>query len=135
MAWFKAITIVLLLSGCSASWHLKKAIQKGALVSSDTVYVEKSVIVPEVTTDTIFHSVAGDTVRIERERLKIKYVRLPGDSVYVEGKCESDTIFVKTPVYVKTEIKAPPSKWKWWHIVLAAFGGLLSGAMLIRIFR
>lgn len=130
----KALIIVFLLSGCSASYHLKKAIQKGGKVLSDTVYVDREIITPEVRTDTIFHSVAGDTVRIERERLKIKYVRLPGDSVYVEGKCESDTIFVKTPVYVKTEIKAPPNKWKWWHIVLAAVGGLLSGAILIKVF-
>lgn len=130
----KALIFVLLLSGCSASYHLKKAIQKGALMSVDTVYVEREIITPEVRTDTIFHSVAGDTVRIERERLKIKYVRLPGDSVFIEGKCESDTVFVKTPVYVNTEIKAPPSKWKWWHIILAAVGGLLSGAILIKVF-
>lgn len=134
MRFIKAILIVFLLSGCSAHWHLKKAIQKGGKVVSDTVYVEREVITPEVTTDTVFHSVAGDTVRIEKERLKIKYVRLPGDSVYVEGKCESDTIRISVPTYIKTEITAPPCKWNGWYVVGAAIIFLVIGILLGKIF-
>ncbi len=116
------ILTALFLSGCSASWHLKQAIRKGSKVSSDTVYVEKSVIVPEVRTDTVFQAIAGDTVTIERERLKIKYVKLPGDSVYIEGKCESDTVRISVPTYINTTIKAPPPKMTIFKCVLISIG-------------
>jgi len=86
------------------------------------VYIEKSIVVPEIKTDTVFRSEPGDTVRIEKERLKIKYVNLPGDSVYIEGKCESDTVTVEVPVTVTKEIKA--EGWlKWWYLIIAMIAG------------
>jgi hypothetical protein len=78
---FVAIACLILLTSCKASWHLKKAIEKGAIVKSDTVYQTVEVIRPEVKTDTLFKLVQGDTVYIEKDRLKIKYVRLAGDTV------------------------------------------------------
>jgi hypothetical protein len=128
--------IGLIIASCSANFHLrraehhlKKAELKGAVITHDTLWKTISVPVPEVSTDTVFKSLLGDTIRIEKDRLKIKYVRLPGDSVFIEGKCESDTVRVEVPITITKNIQATSKiKW-WWLIVAAAAGGL---AMLIR---
>lgn len=121
----------MILSGCGPNFYLKKsernlkkAIAKGASVTADTIYIENQVFVPEVKTDTVFGSQEGDTVVIEKDRLKIKYVNLPGEKVYIEGECESDTIYVKTPVAVTNTIKAGKSIWNYthWFAILFFFG-------------
>jgi hypothetical protein len=103
---------------------MKKAIAKGAIITSDTVYIEKQGFIPEVKTDTIFESQEGDTVIIEKDRLKIKYVNLPGEKVYIEGECAADTVYIKTPVAINQTIKAPKSIWNYthWFGILFFFG-------------
>jgi hypothetical protein len=109
-----------------AEHHLKKAELKGAVIDSDTVWRSVDIYVPEVSTDTVFRSIHGDTVRIEKDRLKIKYVKLPGDSVYIEGKCETDTIEYKTYHTVTKTIQA--TSWiRWWYLLIAAGVGLIIG--------
>jgi hypothetical protein len=129
------------MSGCSARWHLKraqhhinKAEQKGASIDSDTVYVEKEVFVPEIKTDTVFESLPGDTVTIEKEKLTIKYVKLPGDKVYIEVKHNHDTVIVKVPYQVNTNIEAPPCPYRWWHILVGFLIGLVVGVLFGKIF-
>lgn len=122
---------------CGPTSHLKraerliaKAEKKGAKWHSDTVWQSVDIYVPEVTTDTVFKSIQGDTVRIEKDRLKIKYVKLPGDSVYIEGKCETDTIEVKTYHTVTKTIQA--TSWiRWWYLLIA-FG---IGALVKQILK
>jgi hypothetical protein len=125
------LLILFYCSGCGSNYHLKraqhhlkKAELKGAQIHSDTVYIEKLVAVPEVKTDTVFKSEIGDTVFIAQDRLKIKYVRLPGDSVFIEGKCESDTIRMEIPVTIVKEIY--PKKgfvfYLPWILVIIAVG-------------
>jgi hypothetical protein len=106
--------LLLCLLSCSSAWHLRQAIKKGGRVKSDTVYQEVTTIVPAVTTDTIFKE-SYDTVTIEKERLKIKYVKLPGDSVYIQGECEADTITQTVTHYVTQTITAPSARLKFWH--------------------
>jgi hypothetical protein len=135
------LSLCLILAGCGPSFHLKrsehhlkKAIAKGALIKPETVYVEKKVFIPEVQTDTIFKSKEGDTVFISKDRLKLKYVNLPGDSVFIEGKCESDTVLLKIPVTITKNITAPKGFWyyfPWLLFVLA----LAAVAYFIRSFK
>jgi len=135
------VLFIMLMSGCSARWHLKraqhhinKAEQKGASIDSDTVFIEKEVFVPEIKTDTVFESQPGDTVTIEKEKLTIKYVKLPGDKVYIEGKVKSDTVIVKVPHQVVTNIEAPPCPYRWWHILVGFLIGLVVGVLFGKIF-
>jgi hypothetical protein len=125
------LSLALILSSCGPNFYLrkaernlKKAIDKGAVITADTVFIEKQVFIPEVKTDTVFESQEGDTVVIQKDRLKIKYVNLPGEKVYIEGKCESDTVFIKTPVAVTKTIKAGKSIWNYthWFAILFFFG-------------
>ena len=112
--------------------QIQKAIDKGADVKIDTVFKEIQVFVPEVRTDTIFQDVqVGDTVTITKEKLKIKYVRLPGDSVFIEGECESATVYMKTEVAVNTKYEAKPFI-KWWQFVGWVLLALVAGFTLGR---
>jgi hypothetical protein len=127
----------LILSGCGASWHLKraehhqkKAIAHGAVITLDTVFIDKAVFIEEVKRDSIFFSLPGDTIRIEKDRLRVTYVRLPGDSVYIEGKCLPDTVKVSVPVTITNTIQAE-SKIKWWWLLIAS----AVGAVIFRFRR
>ena len=126
------IFLLLLLVSCSttqranrhlakAKSHILKAEALGAAWATDTVYKVVNVVVPSVRTDTVFQAVQGDTVTIERERLKIRYVRLAGDSVFIEGECKTDTVFTKVPVIVNKEIKTQSSGWKNTALALVLY--------------
>lgn len=125
-----AILATFLLLGCSttkrANKHLRKAKKHilmaeslGATWQTDTVYKNIEVIVPKVKTDTIFRNRdVGDTVTITKDRLQIKYVKLAGDSVFIEGECKSDTIYKEVPITVTRTIHTP-EKWKFSTFGLA----------------
>ena len=120
MRFLLTIFLISSLWSCSASWHLRQAIRKGVNQKIDTIVQVVEIPIPEVKTDTIFKSLTGDTVIIEKERLKIKYVKLPGDSVFIEGKCQADTVYKEIQVVSKTEITAPKGFWFYlpWMLVV-----------------
>lgn len=133
------ISIALTLCACGpafhlkrAEYHLKKAEIKGAEIKLDTIYKFIKIEVPMVSHDTIFESADNDTVYISKDKLKIKYVNLPGDSVFIEGKCEADTVILKVPVTVTKNITAPKGFWYWfpWLLLVVAVGAV---AYLFRI--
>lgn len=125
----KLIIIALLFSACSPSWHLKKAERhlkkaevKGAQVRVDTVWKSIEVIVPEVRVDTVLKQVNfRDTIEFWQDRFHVRVkVDTLTKSVYIEGKCESDTVRLEVPVTVTKEIK---SGWPWWWLIVAALAG------------
>lgn len=133
--------ILLILCSCAsnkANRKLKRAerltneaIALGAEVSPDTVYKEIPVFIPQVRVDSIFTSRVGDTVYLEKERLKIKYVRLPGDSVFIEGKCDSLTVIKEVPITVTKEITTGITLLTVVQWVVLA---LIVGGLLVKIF-
>ena len=139
------ILFCIILSGCSvfkenkANRKLKRANrliaqaeQLGVNWKVDTVFKEIPVFIPQVRTDTIFVTTEGDTVYIEKDRLKIKFVDLPGDSVFIEGKCDSLTKIVEVPVTVTKEIKTGLSILVvvQWSILALIIGGVLAKIFL-----
>lgn len=111
----KYFIILLILCSCAsnkANRKLKRAErliaqaeQLGIKWHTDTIYKEIPVFIPQVRVDSIFTSRVGDTVYLEKDRLKIKYIKLPGDSVFISGNCEADTVKISVPVTVNKEIK------------------------------
>lgn len=96
---------------------------------SDTLHSIVEIPVPEIVKDTIFQTKPGDTVYIHKDRLSVKYVRLKGDSIFIEGKCAADTVYKETVLTIHKEINAPPcdeQKIKWWYLIIALFvGGII----------
>jgi len=93
-------TSILLLTGCSADWHLRKALKKNpALLTKSVVTVHDTIVVPPVVvTDTVVAK-DGDTVVVEKDRFHVKIVRVK-DQLMIEGGCKTDTIFrtVEVPI-------------------------------------
>jgi len=132
--WNPACTILIsatLFLGCSAGWHLKRAEKhlklaesKGAQVRVDTVYKTISVIVPEVHVDTLIKQVNfRDTIEFWQDRFHVRVkVDTITKSVYIEGKCESDTVRIEVPISVAKEIK---TGWPFWWLAVALVAGFL----------
>lgn len=117
------ILISLLFVGCSANWHIKKAIKKDpSILLTDTITVVDTlrVITNNVSTDSTF-ILSRDTVVLKKDKLTIKHYYYR-DSIYLWGECEADTIYkpfeVKVPVD-KIIINEPLfPRWLWWIVIL-----------------
>jgi hypothetical protein len=109
----KAIIILVMSTGCSSEWHLKKAIQKNPAMAQttthtiDTLFVSDSVTITDTfTTKTI------DTITIEKDGVKTIVYR-NHDVIRVHTVVKADTIrYTKTitmppRVEYKERIKVP----------------------------
>lgn len=109
------LLILILLSSCSANWHLTQAKKKGVNLKVDTVYKTVEVVTERYQTDTLLQvQNIHDTIRFENERVKwrTKYDTI-NKTVFVDVECKPDTIKVKVPISVTTEVKAE-KRIPWW---------------------
>ena len=130
----KATILLVLLTGCSAQWHLKKAIQKNPSLAQtsthtiDTLFVNDSVTI----TDT-FTTQKVDTITIKKDGVKTIVYR-NHDVIRIRTVVKADTIrFTKTiqlPPQIKyTErIKVP-------QVVGVGLGLILLGLLLFLLAR
>jgi len=122
------LIIIALLSSCSATWHLNRAIKKDpSIMAKDTLVVKDTVVLPPVAiTDTVTTKL-HDTIVVEKDRLKVRIVKRQ-DTLIIEGKCDSDTIIrtIEVPyekiVYVEKE-KPMQFVRKWLLYLLSALVG------------
>ena len=134
------ITIATISASCGPAHYLKKADralkkaeQLGAKITPDTVYIDRTYIVPERTVDTLLLRVNfTDTIRMETEKVKWKTkVNTVTRTIYTQVTCKPDTIKIKVPVTVEKEIKAGYGQ---WHLSLVALWCLILGAIIGRVF-
>lgn len=90
------------------------------LQTTDTIRLLDTIQIKGVDVDTSFvFATNNDTIVIEREKLKIKYVKV--DSlIYLSGECEGDTIFIDREIPIeKIVVQQPPfmQKMREWIIV------------------
>jgi hypothetical protein len=109
MKWLVKLTILLSLTSCSASWHLKKAVQKEpSILQRDTLSVVDTVVTqPVAITDTVILK-QHDTITLVKDRLRVQILKV-NDTITIDAICDSDTIIsiVEVPyekvVYVEKE--------------------------------
>lgn len=126
------IACIAVLSGCSAKWHIDQAVKKGAIIKSDTVYTDRVVITPGDST-TVFvpiHQRNDSLVYIYQDRVKISYKTIH-DTLRFHVECPSDTIRIRVPVAVNTEIDCPPRSPFWRSLALA----LVVVCVLLLVFK
>lgn len=92
--------ISLLLSGCSAEWHLRKAVAKDPTIIKEKVVTVLDTVVTEpiVVRDTVITS-QRDTIELIKDRFRVKVIR-SYDTLLIDGGCESDTIIRTVSVSV-----------------------------------
>lgn len=88
-------------------------VQREVTTQRDTVVITERVAV----VDTV---VLKDTVTIAKDRLRIRLLRLPGDTVRVEGECQPDTTVIQTThIEYNTEKLETQRKWTGALFLLA----------------
>jgi hypothetical protein len=109
------LILAILLTGCSANYHLKRAIAKGA-----NVYIERrdtTIITKErLLRDTLVLSKV-DSVIVTKDKVVLKLVR-NHDTIRLSATCKSDTI--RVPYYIKTTVKEKVEKSKLeilWQLI------------------
>jgi hypothetical protein len=124
----KLLTLIILLTGCSAEYHLKKAIKKNPAMAQisvygiDTVFVRDSVTITDTfTTKTI------DTLTIEKDGVKTIVYR-NHDVIRVQTIVKADTIR-----YTKT-IQLPPQVQYRERISVPQLVGTAIGLVLALLF-
>lgn len=104
--------LLLLLTSCSANWHLQQATKKGARVTKDkwdTVFVTKerqlfdTLIVKEI-----------DSVVVQKDNIQVSLIR-NFDTIRVKAICLPDTIRVTK--WVKTTIKPSERPVRTWVFI------------------
>lgn len=129
------LAAVFLLLSCGPGYYIRKAernIEKaeklGATWHRDTAWVAIEIPVPVVRIDTTVITNPGDTVVLERERLRVQIIRKI-DTLRVEAECRADTIEVEVPVYITNEITAPEKPFPWMWLFIAVTALALTGAI------
>ena len=97
---FTLLFATLILSGCSAEWHLTRAIKKNpSILQSRTMTVTDTVVTdPTVVRDTVTIS-QRDTVEIIKDKFRVKIMR-SYDTLIIDGGCDADTIVSTVSVSV-----------------------------------
>jgi hypothetical protein len=137
---YAVLLLLLYLTACGPAAKLRraekliaKAEELGAKWRVDSVTVEIPVPVQSVRVDTVERVLPGDSIILEKERLKVVIKRLPGDTIMVWAECRADTIKVRVTKTVTKTISAKGGlKW-WWLLVAGAVGVLL--ASLVRLIK
>ena len=93
--------LTLMLTGCSADWHMRKALKKDpSLLTTRIVTVTDTLITPPITVRDTVSFVKMDTVRIEKDKLVIKLVKISDSEFSVDAEVKADTIvrFIEVPI-------------------------------------
>jgi hypothetical protein len=111
MRWLVGLITIVLLSSCSAQWHLKRAVKKDpTLLKTDTIAIVDTIVTPPVTlTDTVITR-TQDTVVVQKDKLKVQVVR-SYDTIMVDAVCESDTIVQIVEVPVPSVVMKDSDRW------------------------
>lgn len=120
--------LVLIFNSCSCNWHLEKARSKcGSTIIKDTLTIHDTLITESVTRDTIFNFNQSDTVILKEGKLTVKYF-YHDSLVYLQGKCDSDTIYkvIKVP-YEKIELNFSWYDWFKKNLLLIVVICLILG--------
>jgi len=134
-----AVVILLTQSGCTASFHLKRAIAKDPSIMRDTIVrVDTTIVTNErrvvdtlVITDTIVREIESNGARVRLQRIH--------DTIHVDVVCPPDTIRVTAEIPVERIIykEAPAEKGVWFQIkaVMALLFAIVVASIVGRLMK
>lgn len=106
MKFIKIVIISLILTSCSAEWHLKQAIKKGIEVKKDTIRVTDTLVIDSVRVDTTVISKEIDTIFIQKDQWYVKIERVR-DTLKISGGCKGDTIYIDKKIPIEKIVYKP----------------------------
>lgn len=127
--------LALTLSGCSAEWHLRKAVRKNPeLLKSQTINVTDTIVLPGVALmDTVILKQV-DTITLVKDRFRVKIMR-SYDTLIIDGGCDSDTIVRTVQVVVPQLVRSESRMQKVQRFTFWSFVSLLLVAIAVVIVR
>ena len=123
---FYSLICVLMLFGCSANHHYRKALKKGLepLISSDTIRIATIDSIPVVKRDTIIYEKyfsSKDTI-VHYENVFVPKTRL---ETRIEYKIHRDTIRLETRVEVqRAKASKQPNYMLWIFLIVVGLAAL-----------
>lgn len=120
-----ACAMLVILNSCSCNSLMTRIEKKGCYhVKKDTLIIHDTLKIANSVHDTLFHFThTSDTIRLNQDRLRVKYFYNTHDStVYLKGECDSIIVYrdIKVP-YDKNVFNFDYAmKYKWWIIGLFA---------------
>ena len=116
---------VFLVSGCCATKNVaeRRLLRLANCHPSLIVQTEPdTIVISETYVDTLVTLLGGDTLIVEKERLKMRVIRLY-DTLRVEGACQPDTLYITKQIAVAKETEYKMKKINWylffWAFLLA----------------
>jgi hypothetical protein len=98
----QSILITILLTSCSAQWHIKRATKKNPSILQDSVVFDTVVVVEQHEIRDTFTTTEYDTITLEDSFVYTQVIR-EKDIIKVYTKCKADTIRItkKLPPQIK----------------------------------
>ena len=131
MRLLKCILIALLLTSCSANWHIKRALKKEPSIMTYTLVFDTVIIKKETVLHDTFHTTEYDTVVMEDSVVYTKVIR-EKDIIKVYTKCKADTVRITKTLPPQVNYIEKKNDWKksldWLLIIL----GLLALTNLLK---
>ena len=109
MKWFLPAFVILFLAGCSAEWHMKKAIKKNPALLSEPTVVTKwdTITMPPITiVDTLEIPAVGDSSVIENDSIQVVVKTVVDKDGNKKLSVSAKTKTIEVPHFVKVE--CPP---------------------------
>lgn len=105
------VILTILVVSCSPQKRLSRLVNHHPeLKIVDTLHIRDTIPIPMIQADTLLHiDSLFDTVTFKKDRLKVSVLRLH-DTLYLQGKCEADTIFVDRKIPVERIITVKPNR-------------------------
>lgn len=126
-----AALALLALCGCNTERRCaRQMVRCGVVFTSDTQYVHDSIRIERVLRDTLLAwdtLTVGDTITIERDRLRVKVVKLPGERLLIQGECKDTVVRYVRQVVNRGAIRK--EKYPWWHFAFTGLVGAVIGAI------
>jgi hypothetical protein len=124
------LSLILLLSSCSANWHIKRAIKKDASILKSTTYLIDTMLVTDsfAFLDT-FYAKSIDTFVAESGPCKTTIYKY-NERIIVDQQVRRDTIRFKETITLPPQVVYTEKKPKWYWLAILVLIGVIVGVLI-----
>ena len=127
----KSIAIALLLTSCSANWHIKRAVKKNPGILTHVTIFDTIIIKEEKVLHDTFVTTEYDTITMEDSFVYTQVIR-EKDIIKVYTKCKADTVRITKTLPPQVEYIENRNDWKRSLDWLLIIFGLLALTNLLK---